>query len=323
MKSLFKNTLRPCRDMAYAAFGFMYDFTRFVRHAGYKTSGDDEKVNYKAVKIYHRLEKSLSFRVRNKTSGWAAANDLVFFLKKNKPLNENSGFQEKVALKVLSDFVSGADIATGKHREVESFLNNNRHLAHDVGGVIDYRAETLKSGVLEDPENFFFSRYSVRDFSSVKVSPDQIKRVINLSLKTPSVCSRQAWHVYHIDNRDFIDEALKYQNGNRGFGHEIPCLLIITADLKAFDTAAERYQHWIDGGMFSMSIVMALHSLGIGSCCLNWSKGPIDDMRFRKKVAIKPSHTILMMLAVGYPKDDLKVCYSARRPSEEIYTYIN
>ena len=49
-------------------------------------------------------------------------------------------------------------------------------------------------------------------------------------------------------------------------------LLIIAMDLKAFVPAHERYQHWIDGGMFSMSIIYALHSLGLSSCCLNWSK---------------------------------------------------
>src|SRR3546814_1994141 len=74
---------------------------------------------------------------------------------------------------------------------------------------------------------------------------------------------------------EIIDRALSLQNGNRGFGHEIPCLLILCTDLSAFDTAGERYQHWIDGGMFSMSLVWALHALGYSSCCLNWSKTQI------------------------------------------------
>src|SRR3546814_8739546 len=91
----------------------------------------------------------------------------------------------------------------------------------------------------------------------------------------------QASYVYCLQSREIIDRALSLQNGNRGFGHEIPCLLILCTDLSAFDTAGERYQHWIDGGMFSMSLVWALHALGYSSCCLNWSKTPSDG---RKKI---------------------------------------
>src|SRR3546814_20513526 len=88
---------------------------------------------------------------------------------------------------------------------------------------------------------------------------------VELALHSPSVCNRQASYVYCLQSREIIDRALSLQNGNRGFGHEIPCLLILCTDLSAFDTAGERYQHWIDGGMFSMSLVWALHALGYSS----------------------------------------------------------
>src|SRR3546814_11150576 len=79
-----------------------------------------------------------------------------------------------------------------------------------------------------------------------------IEEAVELALHSPSVCDRQASYVYCLQSREIIDRALSLQNGNRGFGHEIPCLLILCTDLSAFDTAGERYQHWIDGGMFSM-----------------------------------------------------------------------
>ena len=72
-----------------------------------------------------------------------------------------------------------------------------------------------------------------------------------------------------------------------------------------------------------MSIVMSLHALGLATCCLNWSKGPIDDLKFRKLINIEDSHSVMMMLAVGYASDDLKVCYSARKSIENIYTHLD
>jgi len=37
---------------------------------------------------------------------------------------------------------------------------------------------------------------------------------------------------------------------------------------------------------------------------------------------LSAEHTVMMMLAVGCPKDEIKVCASARRPLNEIYTEI-
>ena len=55
--------------------------------------------------------------------------------------------------------------------------------------------------------------------------------------------------------------------GNAGFGDRVPLVLVITSDLQTFFAPEERNQAWIDGGMFAMSLVHALHSLGLASCC--------------------------------------------------------
>jgi nitroreductase len=217
----------------------------------------------------------------------------------------------------LNKFFSESDVQNVNYRHPD--LADG--VSPDVGGVRHVDAESLAKGCLPDPEEFFFSRCSVREFSDRPVKQEIVKRAVSLALKTPSVCNRQAWFVYHIDDQSIIGRCLELQNGNSGFGHKIKSLLIITSDLKAFDTGSERYQHWIDGGMFSMSLVYALHSLGVASCCLNWSKVVRDNIRIRKRLPIEPHHTIIMMLAIGYPSSNIKVCYSARRPLENVYRY--
>lgn len=323
ISTTLKNLFRPSRDVIFAFMGFLYDFFRFFKYAGWRgVKGQDER-DYKAVKIYHRLEKSLCFKNRNPSSGWQAAKDFVQLLEKQGLNSKERGYQETVGIKVLHDFLISTDTEGQDRIYLESFFKKNAGLVSTVGGVIDSSAEKVASGKLDNPERFFLTRYSVRDFKAEPVPKDLIYRTLQLAMKTPSVCNRQAWHVYHLDKRSTIDQALLLQNGNRGFGHEVPCLLVITSDLKAFDTSSERYQHWIDGGMFSMSIVLALHALGLASCCLNWSKGPIDDIKFRKLINIEDSHSVMMMLAVGYASDALKVCYSARKPIENIYTHLD
>lgn len=319
--SRLKDLLRPFRDVVFSLFGYAYDFYRYMRFSGYRGYiKDQEKRNYKAVKIYHRLEKSLSFRERNPNSGVMAANELESLLSK-AAASGDLGFQERIGVSVLEHFYEQAsDLAKTKRSDVYTNIKNIE-FSPDLGGAVYTSKKELEKGKLDDPEGFFFSRNSVRDFSDHPVNHGEIARALTLAMKTPSVCNRQGWHVYHVDQRALIDSCLSLQNGNTGFGHEIPCLLIIAADLKAFDTAGERYQFWIDGGMFSMSIIYAFHALGLSTCCLNWSKTPGDDMKLRKLMPIKPNHSVLMMLAVGYPKEKIKVCYSARNPLDSIYEY--
>ena len=55
-----KNALRPLRDIIFSIFGFLYDFRRFYRFGGWRASlNNSVQRNYKAVKVYHSLEKSL------------------------------------------------------------------------------------------------------------------------------------------------------------------------------------------------------------------------------------------------------------------------
>ena len=45
--------------------GFMYDYKRFLAYGGWQDNMNDrEQRNYKQVIYYHRLEKSLSFKVK-------------------------------------------------------------------------------------------------------------------------------------------------------------------------------------------------------------------------------------------------------------------
>ncbi|MEA1049006.1 nitroreductase family protein [Lamprobacter modestohalophilus] len=300
--------------------GFCYDFFRFLKYTSAIGVKNKKQLGYRIVKLYHGLEKSLSFRDRSPDSGWRTAGNLIRSFQDGYIGNNNIDFQEKVALKVLSDFAEKNKNQSEKIEEITRFLSAWGVHADEQGGAIELKKEDLLQGVLDSPERFFFSRKSVRDFSSEHVETEIVMRAIYLATSSPSVCNRQAWHVYHLDQRESIDRALSFQNGNRGFGHEIPCLLIVAADLSAFDSGAERYQHWIDGGMFAMSLVLACHSLGLATCCLNWSKGPRHDIAFRQAFPVLGSHAMVMQIAVGYASKSLKVCSSPRRPVEEIYT---
>lgn len=77
-----KNILRPVKHLLFSLAGYAYDFYRYLKYAGWNIVGRDKR-GYRAVKIYHRLEKSLSFRQRKLGAG----SEAVFAL--NNLFSEN------------------------------------------------------------------------------------------------------------------------------------------------------------------------------------------------------------------------------------------
>lgn len=308
--------IRSLGRLFFFMFCMLYDFYRFIRYGGWRLNMKDKSErNFSSVRVYHSLEKSLSLRERNRSAGGNNAKLLKSILDKAEE-KKDYGFQDRVGLKVLIDFTKQIK-DDGQGLELHNNLQSRAFEASDLGGILKLSNPTYK---LENPEEFFLGRHSIREFSDRAIEDEMLKCAIRMAMKAPSVCNRQAWHVYDIETPILIKEALALQDGNRGFGHKVNRLLIISSDLKAFFSSKERYQHWIDGGIFSMSLVLALHSIGIGSCCLNWSQNVSTDIKLRKLLPIHSEHSVIMMLAIGYPMETNKVCQSPRRPVEEIYT---
>ncbi|MCY1415275.1 5,6-dimethylbenzimidazole synthase [compost metagenome] len=166
---------------------------------------------------------------------------------------------------------------------------------------------------------FVRCRYSVRNFSHEPVSDDLIFTAIETATFAPSVCNRQSWQVHYYSEKTTIHNILQHQNGNAGFTDTIDKLLIITGDTRAF-TESESNQIFIDGGLFSMNLILALHSAGLGSCALNTSYSYLKEFKVKKVAKIPNNERLIMMLAVGNIKPNFQVAASPRKPKCDFFT---
>lgn len=134
------------------------------------------------------------------------------------------------------------------------------------------------------------------------------------------MCNRQAWkaHIF-LDDKD-IAKLLSYQHGNSGFGETIKALIVVTTDLKTF-TKLESNQVFIDGGIFSMSLILALHSLGLGSCAMNTCIPYVDEKKIKLIGDIPSNERLIMMLGVGQLKDEFKVPVSYKKDESQIVSF--
>ncbi len=301
---------------------FLYDYLRYLKYCGWHGNMKDPELrNYNLAMVQHAVEKSLSYKERRQGSGWANVYRLLEWLDISRESGNTVSFQDKGAKQVVEKYIELPENMVDRRSEdiKEQLVKFDNVVSDQSHGFIDYSLDDYQKGALNNPEEFFFSRYTLREFRNKVVDDELIKRGIRLAMKTPSVCNRQAWAIYHTSDNEIRDIALSHQQGNKPFGVKIPNLIIIAIDLKAFTSADMHYQHWIDGGLLSMSLMYAFHSLGLATCALNWSAKPKNDISLRRSINIEPGHSVIMMLGVGYPDVKNKVCASVRRPIEEIY----
>jgi nitroreductase len=311
--------LLKARSLSRLAANYWYDGIRFARSSPLGILPCNQ-TQYDALVTmnYHRVEKGLSLPQPKPYFGEVPIRELLGLIERHASAFGRSGSTTVAvnALRAYLDWHQHRQLQSPFLQEVADRLDAVRARGVGAGAVTAGGTDFLMShpqalaSVIRD--EVFRNRRSVRDFAERDVALDLITEAVSLAMRTPSVCNRQAWKVRCLTNREQIDGALRFQNGNRGFGHTINRLLIVTATLGSFVASGERNQGWVDGGMFSMALLLALHTLGLATIPLNWSTEAKVDRSFRRAFGIPEEEIVLMFIGVGHYKDGYAVCQSPR-----------
>ncbi len=301
-----------------------YDFKKFLLNSGLNKSRVSREQSAARLTLQcHQIEKGLS--LSSPRAGFGAA-IVASLIRDIDEYVERYGFEypSTMAVQSLCGYFNynervEFDCADLKVR-FESLLVKHGIDLHGIRsgdeGVIKLSKEKISVEKEKGFVEFFNSRYSTRHFVKEPVNVDDIRRAVSVAQKTPSVCNRQPWRVHFYNDPNLTQRILSLQGGNRGFGQECGSVLAVTCDLRAFLSVQERYESWIDGGMFAMALCLALHDLGYGACCLNWSKLPNDDIAMHSLGDIPNSEQIIMLIAVGVTPQEYNVAKSSRQCTE-------
>jgi nitroreductase len=251
-------------------------------------------VETQIIKDYHRIEKGLALKETKRNFGLELRNRLNAYLK-NADMDSPISSHSLETLRALDNW------------------NQNGEKSDKVSPV-----ESSALNKLNNAEDFFGSRRSVRDFSDEAPSLTDVLRAAQMSLHTPSVCNRQPWKLRIMVEPTRIQKALSLQNGNSGFTDQIKTLALVTVDIRLFSGSGERHQAWIEGGLFAMTFVWAIHSQGLNSCMLNLSQTISQSSKFRKSLQIPMHEVPIAMIAIGKARAGHRVAKSPRRPKGEV-----
>jgi len=295
---------------------YITDCIRFTNHSGFLRR-NTSAIQFEILRDAHKIEKAFSLPQTREVFGREVASRLVETLLE---YHETNGYDQH--------FIIGYTILVKYHLFLK---NNNHHETFLISFLEKYSKQNdyikqEKSGYTEttppdnvNNSNFLFfarSRRSIRNFSKEQLNEKTIHQAVEIAKQTPSVCNRQPWKVHYYSGKS-VAGILKHQNGNRGFNQSINSVIIVTSPYSAFFEPGERNQGFIDGGMFAMSIIYALHSMNIASCCLNLSLEHPRADRIRKAGSIPKNEMLIMMIAIGHYNETYTVANSPRKSTDQ------
>lgn len=251
----------------------------------------------------HSLEKGLSFTENAREFGKDKADRLCKLLRAYITEFGNDKMT-KIGLNVLSTYVQ-SEFATSDSKvreQITELLSNNSSLIEpNYAGVKE--VQKPHSFNIRYIEEFYESRNSVRDFDKRPLSDLDIKNVLQFATHTPSACNRQANKVYVVRDSNLIAQLMDLQLGDQGWCRNASTLFVITTNRSFFASEIERYQGYIDGGLYAMNFVMGLHAHQIASCFKMYIRDPKLEKKFKKTVGIPQVESPVILILAGYYKE--------------------
>ena len=277
-----------------------------------------DKSDAEIMLIMHALEKGMSFAVKKKGFGKEKSVALVEVLNRHIMLYGIDN-QVVVAINILQSYLSDPDSTDDKEvrNAIEGFVSSHSDLLKESIGGAKNVSHPEGNPQYDTILKFYKSRNSVRDFSSVPLTKEELDKAIAIAQQSPSACNRQASRVYVVQDKNLIRNVMDNQLGDQGWCNNADTLFIVTSIASYFGSLYERDEPFIDGGMFAMNLIMGLHAQGIASCCKMYIRHPKIDNTIRELITIpKDEIPIILILAGHYPNHSVTSPISRRN---EIY----
>ena len=299
-----------------------YSFNKNIKSCKYILQSDTkmESIEYQILLYVHSIEKGLTFKKIRYGFGRKKIEELLKFIKEYIYLDyDMDRYAIQAGMIAIESYIKF-------HKEVSydiSWLEKEyntfkEYIKHYVNvGTHCYDKEELINNKDFLFEDFISRRHSIRSFSKEEVTENEIKKALKLAQNAPSACNRQPIKVYYSLNKEknaIIDEIIP---GNSGFMGNVDKYLIITSDVSAFG-GNEINQWYVNGGIYCSFLVLALHSLGIGTCIFQWAYDKSKEKKLRKLANIRENEEIIIVVGIGKYEEKISVPIGCRKRIEEI-----
>ncbi|MDD2494972.1 MAG: nitroreductase family protein [Tissierellia bacterium] len=301
------------------------DLKLYSKHSSVFNIDTYEKIESEITLRYHSIEKGfLHQSIRHKFAKLRVI-ELIELLKKKEVVNKSSNTQIQSSYNILCkyfEFHQEAKVDISDYFSSDDYQNFKSNLLLDRGAAKHHKLESFFKESMSDFKTFSNSRSSVRNFTGEKVPEKSLQDAVDLANNAPSVCNRQTVNVYVIEDKYKINEILEIQGGLRGSSENLSQLIVLTGNRNYFYSAGERNQLYIDGGIYLMNLLYALHYYKIGACPAHWGLPVTADKKAKKILGLKESEQIICVIAIGNPVDVFSTALSLRKKHNENLRFV-
>tara|TARA_B100001971_G_scaffold132423_1_gene122265 strand:- start:378 stop:1022 length:645 start_codon:yes stop_codon:yes gene_type:complete len=139
------------------------------------------------------------------------------------------------------------------------------------------------------------NRRSIRSFQDKAVPEELLRKIIEAAQWAPSASNRQEWRFIVIDDPDVKEKIAK-----ETVAYFVPKATLLILILYCNRTHNMEYKdHLLSAAMAIQNMQLVIHSLGLGSCCVN---NLPPKYKLRKILSIPGCFDPVSLLCVGYAK---------------------
>jgi nitroreductase len=272
----------------------------------------------------HRLEKGLIMRPRRNIFGEGYIVETVQHFNRCVENNALTETETSWAKDVISEYfavVSSSgeiDVARAAFRVADNVRETARDSFQKPLAYSTLRSAEISFGQLQ---TLCQRRHSMRWFEPKRVPRDVIDAAVDVAATAPSACNRQPYKFYVFDQPERAQEIGAIPMGTAGFSHNFQCVVVVVGDLSAYPFEKDRHIIYIDSGLAVMQMQLALETLGLASCCINWPDIERHERQMALELDLAPYQRPVMLLAVGYPLADALVPYSAKKNASDLVVW--
>jgi len=287
------------------AQAYFLDFLRYIKYSISLGATSQEQKKTILLLLLHSLEKGMSFA--NKRHGYGK-DKAKALLEGARDYSEKYGNDDALmlAMGVLNEYFN--DPYASKDDALMRLWQQTRNIGScltgdSCGGVKELIVPTDNISY-DAAYSLFATRSSVRVFKDQKIANDDLRKAVQIAALTPTACNRQPCKIYSVLNDETKLALIDNQLGNQGWCNNAPNLFVVSASLSSFGGVYERYQAYIDGGLFAMNFVMGLHACGIASCFKMYVRDPARDAVFRDMIGMPDNEDPIVLVFAGYYSDN-------------------
>lgn len=268
----------------------------------------------------HRLEKGLIMRPRRPSFAEGYIGETVrCFIK----ATESGGLEAaelKWARDVLQTYfevVTDTPVIAMARQQFADF-QAQLEATESKPSSIPYAHATLPASEIspEQLRQLFVRRRSVRWFLEQPVPEEQVREAINMASLAPSACNRQPYSFYFVNDAKRAAKIAGYAGGTVGFSDNLQSLIVVVGDLNAYPTERDRHCIYIDGALASMQLMLALETMGLSTCPINWPDIEFRERLMEQELNLAVHQRPIMLLAIGYADPDGGVPFSAKKSDQ-------